>query len=98
MTNDARVEHDPMGDVIIDAGALWGPATQRAIDNFPISAIHLDSDLIKALAEIKHAATAGVSRFLAIESCIPGSAPRASRTARRCVVRRQAARLDLWRP
>jgi fumarate hydratase class II len=33
-----RIEHDSMGELRVPAKALWGAQTQRAIDNFAISA------------------------------------------------------------
>jgi fumarate hydratase, class II len=48
-----RVEHDSMGEVLVPADALWGAQTQRAVENFQISAEPLSRDLIGALASIK---------------------------------------------
>jgi fumarate hydratase class II len=48
-----RTEHDSMGEVLVPAGALWGAQTQRAIENFQISAEPLSRDMIGALASIK---------------------------------------------
>jgi fumarate hydratase class II len=55
MTDD-RVEHDSMGEIHVPAGARWGAATQRAIENFPISGQLIDPELIHALGRIKAAA------------------------------------------
>ena len=51
-----RVEHDSMGELQVPAGALYGAQTQRAIDNFPISGLHLGRPFIRALGLIKAAA------------------------------------------
>jgi len=51
-----RVEHDTMGEVRVPADALWQAQTQRAVENFPISGVPIDSDLIAALGRIKGAA------------------------------------------
>jgi fumarate hydratase class II len=51
-----RVEHDTMGEVRVPANALFGAQTQRAIENFPVSGLHLDPMNIEALARIKKAA------------------------------------------
>ena len=51
-----RIEHDTMGEVRVPATALWQAQTQRAIENFPISGIPIDSELIAALGLIKAAA------------------------------------------
>jgi len=51
-----RVEHDSMGDVRVPADALWRAQTQRAVENFPLSGLRIDGELIRALAAIKGAA------------------------------------------
>ncbi len=51
-----RVEHDSMGEVLVPADALWGAQTQRAVENFQISAEPLSRDMIGALASVKGAA------------------------------------------
>src|SRR4029453_10749368 len=45
-----------MGEVRVPAAALWKAQTQRAIDNFPISGIPINPELIAALGLIKEAA------------------------------------------
>ena len=51
-----RIEHDSMGDVRVPAQAYYGPQTQRAIENFPISGYPLPAALIHALGSVKYAA------------------------------------------
>jgi fumarate hydratase class II len=51
-----RVEHDSMGDVHVPLNAKWRAQTQRAVENFPVSGLVIDHDLIGALAAIKGAA------------------------------------------
>jgi fumarate hydratase, class II len=51
-----RIEHDSMGELKVPADALYGAQTQRAIDNFPISGLHLPRSFIRALGLIKAAA------------------------------------------
>lgn len=53
---DFRIEHDSMGELKVPAKALYGAQTQRAIDNFPISGLHLPRAFIRALGLIKAAA------------------------------------------
>jgi fumarate hydratase class II len=53
---DFRIEHDSMGELKVPAKALYGAQTQRAIDNFPISGLHLPRPFIRALGLIKAAA------------------------------------------
>jgi fumarate hydratase class II len=52
----ARTERDALGDVRIPAGALWGAATQRALENFPVSGERFPRRFLQALGWIKAAA------------------------------------------
>jgi fumarate hydratase class II len=51
-----RIEKDTLGEVMIPKDAYWGPQTQRAIENFPISGLRLQRPFIRAQAIIKKAA------------------------------------------
>ena len=51
-----REEKDTLGTVRIPAKAYYGPQTQRAIENFPISGFHMPRVFIQALALIKKCA------------------------------------------
>ncbi len=51
-----RTESDSMGTVKVPKQALYGAQTQRAINNFPISAQQMPVRFITALAQIKQAA------------------------------------------
>jgi fumarate hydratase, class II len=51
-----RIERDSMGELRVPADALYGAQTQRAIDNFPVSGLHLPRQFIRALGLIKVAA------------------------------------------
>jgi fumarate hydratase, class II len=51
-----RIERDTMGEVKVPAKALWKAQTQRAVENFPISGIPINAELIAALGLIKEAA------------------------------------------
>ena len=42
-----------MGEVRVPAQARWAAQTQRAVDNFPVSGLRIDRQLIGALASIK---------------------------------------------
>ena len=53
---DYRVERDSMGEVRVPADALWGPQTQRAVQNFPISGLTMPRGFIRALGLVKWAA------------------------------------------
>jgi fumarate hydratase, class II len=48
-----RIEHDSLGPVRVPADALWGPQTQRAVDNFPVSGERMPRALLCALGLIK---------------------------------------------
>src|SRR5947209_20554604 len=67
MSIEYRIERDPMGEVRVPAGALYGPQTQRAVDNFPISGLRFPRSFIRALGLIK-AAAAKVNGEAAVEA------------------------------
>jgi aspartate ammonia-lyase len=54
--NQGKTLQDSLGRVIVPAGAYYGVATQRAINNFPITNYQLHPELIKAMAMVKKAA------------------------------------------
>ena len=60
-----RTERDSMGEVRLPANAYYGPQTQRAVENFPISGRTLPPELIHALGLVKWAAAA-VNRDLGL--------------------------------
>ncbi len=51
-----RVSKDSLGDVRVPNEAYWGPQTQRAVENFPISGLRLPRRFIRAQGIIKWAA------------------------------------------
>ena len=51
-----RTETDALGQVEIDASALWGIHTQRALGNFTVSKRRVPYSLISAIATVKEAA------------------------------------------
>jgi fumarate hydratase, class II len=51
-----RIERDSLGELKVPEAALWGPQTQRAVENFPISNLRMPRDFIRALGLIKWAA------------------------------------------
>ena len=55
-TGRTRTEHDSMGELQVPADALWGAQTQRAVQNFPLSARPMPRGFIRALGLIKAAA------------------------------------------
>jgi fumarate hydratase class II len=60
-----RTEKDSLGEMQVPAAALWGPQTQRAVENFPISGRPLPGPFIHTLGLIK-AAAARVNRDLGL--------------------------------
>jgi fumarate hydratase class II len=65
MTSEFRTEKDSLGDMKVPATALYGPQTQRAVENFPISGQGLPPRFVHALGLIK-AAAARVNRELGL--------------------------------
>jgi fumarate hydratase, class II len=66
--DDARIEHDSMGEVRVPAGAKWRAQTQRAVENFPISGAPLERSHIAALGRIKAAAARVNARLGILEA------------------------------
>jgi fumarate hydratase class II len=60
-----RTEKDSLGTMQVPAHALWGPQTQRAVENFPISGRPLPPAFVHTLGLVK-AAAARVNRDLAL--------------------------------
>jgi fumarate hydratase class II len=48
-----RIEQDSMGEMKVPALALYGPQTQRAVENFPISGEPMPAEFIHALGLLK---------------------------------------------
>jgi fumarate hydratase, class II len=55
-TNEFRTETDSLGEMQVPAGALYGPQTQRAVENFPISGEPMPREFTHAMGLIKAAA------------------------------------------
>ncbi len=54
-SEEYRIERDSMGEVRVPAHAKWRAQTQRAVENFPISGLPIERELIAGLALIKGA-------------------------------------------
>ncbi|MDA1257631.1 MAG: class II fumarate hydratase [Chloroflexi bacterium] len=52
-----RTESDSMGELQVPAGAFYGANTQRAKMNFPISDLRFNRSFIKAMGQVKQAAS-----------------------------------------
>lgn len=64
-----RIEHDTMGEVRVPSDKLWGPQTQRSLENFRIGpAASMPREIIEAFAYLKKSA--------AIANCELGVLPR----------------------
>ncbi len=53
---DTRIERDPLGELPVPAGALYGIQTERARQNFPISGLRPLAPFVDAVVWIKKAA------------------------------------------
>jgi fumarate hydratase class II len=51
-----RTERDSLGEMKVPADALYGPQTQRAVENFPISGEPMPAEFVHAMGLIKRAA------------------------------------------
>ncbi len=77
--SETRIERDSMGDVVLPANALYGPQTQRAVENFPISGQPLPPELIHAIGLVKLAG-ARVNRDLGLlDAEVAGAIEQAAR-------------------
>lgn len=56
MTESYRIQRDSLGEVRVPVNAYYGAQTQRAVENFPISGLHLPRRFIRAQGMIKYAA------------------------------------------
>jgi len=56
MAGGYRIEKDSLGEMKVPEAALYGPQTQRAVENFPISGQRFGRRFIEALGIIKRAA------------------------------------------
>ena len=51
-----RMEKDSLGEMKVPEAALWGPQTQRAVENFPISGDPMPASFVHTLGLVKAAA------------------------------------------
>jgi fumarate hydratase, class II len=56
MADGFRIEKDSLGEMKVPEAALYGPQTQRAVENFPISGQRFGRRFIQAMGLIKKAA------------------------------------------
>ena len=55
MTREFRTERDSLGEIQVPSDALWGAQTQRAVENFRISARTMPRAFLRALGLMKQA-------------------------------------------
>src|SRR5512140_2515637 len=65
---DYRIEKDSLGEINVPADAMYGPQTQRAVENFPVSGIRFPRVFIRALGLIKGCAADVNSELGLLES------------------------------
>src|SRR6185295_3111008 len=53
-----RTEKDSLGEMQVPADAMYGPQTQRAVENFPISGDPLPAEFVRTLGLVKRVAAA----------------------------------------
>jgi fumarate hydratase class II len=77
-TSGFRTERDSLGEMQVPADALYGPQTQRAVENFPISGIRFPRRFIHALGTIKKAAAQANAEMGLLEAEIADAIARAA--------------------
>lgn len=77
--DEFRIERDTMGEMRVPSGALYGPQTQRAVQNFPISPFRLPDAFVRALSLIKACAARVNGELGAIPSNIASAVEKAAR-------------------
>ena len=50
-----RIEHDTMGEILVDDAHYWGAQTQRSLENFPIGTEKMPREILRAFAALKEA-------------------------------------------
>jgi fumarate hydratase, class II len=73
-----RTERDSLGEMQVPADALYGPQTQRAVENFPISGIRFPRRFIHALGTIKKAAAQANARMGLLDGGVADAIARAA--------------------
>ena len=63
-----RIAHDSLGEVRLPADALYGPQTQRAVDNFPVSGRPMAVAFTDALCRLKGACARGNAQLGALDA------------------------------
>lgn len=77
-----RTEQDSMGSIQVPQNAYYGPQTQRAVDNFPISGLTFHAVFIYALAHIKEHAAAVNSELKLLKKAFATAITRTAKEVR----------------
>ena len=73
-----RIEQDSMGEMKVPADALYGPQTQRAVENFPVSGEPLPAEFIHALGLLKQICARVNARLGSREPAVAGAIEQAA--------------------
>ena len=71
--SEFRTEKDSLGEMKVPTAALYGPQTQRAVENFPISGQPLPPRVIHALGTVKAAAARVNARLGLLPADVAGA-------------------------
>ena len=77
-TTDFRIERDSLGEMKVPVGALYGPQTQRAVENFPISGRPMPPRFIHALGLVKAAAARVNTELSLLDRALGGAIEKAA--------------------
>lgn len=77
-SHNTRIEHDSMGELAVPTQALWGAQTQRALQNFQISALTLPRAFIAALGLIKWASATANAELAGLDPLLAAAIQRAA--------------------
>ena len=76
--SEVRTEKDSLGEMQVPAAALYGPQTQRAVENFPISGQPLPPAVIHTLGLVKAAAARVNASLGTVEPAIASAIEKAA--------------------
>jgi fumarate hydratase class II len=78
MSDGYRIEKDSMGEMKVPQSALYGPQTQRAVENFPIKGPRFGRPFIQAMGMIKKAAAETNGELGHVDATIAGAIAQAA--------------------
>jgi aspartate ammonia-lyase len=76
--SESRIERDPLGELKVPAAAYYGVQTARAVENFPISGLRAQPDLVTATVLIKKAAAEANAQLGRLDHDVAGAIVRAA--------------------